>query len=277
MGEFIKLNKKHYFMYNNYIKDNFYSNLYLGLDFSTNFNNNKSNKKDGYFYGYVEDEKLLGVFVFSNNRILHLSFIDDKVLKKLDLIRAIKYYKPKIIKGKKENLNKVVNILKKSIGNISVNDYNIMKFEGNEEIIYREKSDSLNNELLNNSFEFLINVEKAFDRNPKLINETKYKLYNKYNKNEYFVYVKNDKIISQGLIENKGSDFVIIGSIYTEKKYRKKGYGEKIVKNLINEVKKRNKTPILLVKKTNIKAINLYKKLNFSNKSDFRIVELEIL
>lgn len=275
MGDFIQLTKEHKTLYNNYIEKYFYENLYLNLDFSKNFKYNPYDKKNGDFFGYFEKDILLGVFVFSNNGILHLSYIDDSVLKKLDLLRAIKKYKPKIIKGKKELIKKVVQVFEKSITNDKANDYYIMEYSGLPQNI--GSSSEITPQILNHSFDFLVNVERSFGRNPKLLNDIKTKLINKYNKKEYFAFVENGRIISQGMLENEGDNIIVIGSIYTKESYRKAGYGRKIVQLLINEVISRNKIPILLVKKENTVAINLYKSIGFKEKADFQILELEII
>lgn len=275
MGDFIQLTKEHKTLYNNYIEKYFYENLYLNLDFSKNFEYNPYDKKNGDFFGYFEKDILLGVFVFSNNGILHLSYIDDSVLKKLDLLRAIKKYKPKIIKGKKELIKKVVQVFEKSITNDKANDYYIMEYSGLPQNI--GSSSEITPQILNHSFDFLVNVERSFGRNPKLLNDIKTKLINKYNKKEYFAFVENGRIISQGMLENEGDNIIVIGSIYTKESYRKAGYGRKIVQLLINEVISRNKIPILLVKKENTVAINLYKSIGFKEKADFQILELEII
>jgi len=276
VGQFIRLKPEHKTIYNQYIENNFYENLYLNLDFNKDFKYSPYDKKNGHFYGYFEKDLLLGVFVFSNNSILHLSYVDDSVLKKLDLLRAIKKYKPKIIKGKKESIEKVVKVFENSIINYKVNDYDIMQHSGIEEFS-SGKSCHVTPQLLNKSFDFLVNVERSFERNPKLLNDIKTKLIKKYENNEYFAFQENERIISQGILENKGKNFIVIGSIYTDEKKRKRGYGKRIVQLLINEVINRGKIPLLLVKKENSVAINLYKQLGFQKKADFQIVELKII
>jgi len=276
VGKFIRLTKEHKDIYNTYIKEYFYENLYLNMDFSKNFEYNPYDKKNGRFFGYFEKKILLGVFIFSNNGILHMSYIDDSVLKKLDLLRTIKKYKPKIIKGKKERIEKVVNVFEKSIINERANNYYIMEYIGVSQRL-GIKSCVVTPQLLNHSFDFLVNVERSFERNPKLLNDIKTKLLEKYRRHEYFAFSDNEEIISQGMLENEGEDFIIIGSIYTRKNCRKKGHGKKIVQLLINEVISRNKKPILLVKKENINAVKLYKSIGFEVRADFQILELEII
>lgn len=275
MNKFIKLDKSHKKKYLEYIEKNLYNNLYLNLDFDKSLINHKNNKKSGDFYGYFSDEKLQGVFVFSNNNILHMSYLDNGVLKKLDLLRAIKFYKPKIIKGFKKQIKDLLDILNRSISSYKSNNYNIMEYsEKKFDLNYEFKS--LNRDIINNSLNFLINVEKSFGRNPKLINDIKKKVLEKSKKEEYFCIIKNDKIISQGMLENIGKRFIVIGGIYTEKIFRKKGYGTIIIKELVNEVLSRGKKPILLVNKENDNAFKLYKKLNFKLKNDFFIAEINI-
>lgn len=276
MGQFIRLTPGHKNIYNQYIENHFYENLYLNLDFSKDFKYNPYDKKNGHFYGYFEKKSLLGVFVFANNGILHLSYQDDSVLKKLDLLRAIKKYKPKLIKGKKELIEKVVKVFEKSITNDKVNNYYIMEYSGKAQPSH-ERPCYVTPQLINKSFDFLVNVERSFDRNPKLLNDIKTKLIKKCEANEYFAFEEEGRIISQGMLENKGEDFIVIGSIYTKADYRKQGYGKKIVQLLINEVISRGKKPLLLVKKENFPAINLYENLGFQKKADFEILELEII
>jgi len=277
MNEFIKLNYKHIKLYNEYIDRYFYENLYLALDFSKNFSNDKYEKKSGDFYGYIENGELLGVFVFSNNNILHLSFVDDGVLKKVDLLRSIKFYKPVIIKGKKDNLEKIAKLFEKSISKMKINDYYIMKYNNNNIMKENYSTDIINNDCINNSFEFLVDVEKAFDRNPKPLNDIRTKILKKNKLNEYFAYTNENRIIAQGMLENKGKNDIVIGGIYTDEKYRKQGYASKIVKKLVKEVINVDKFPILLVKKNNENAIDLYRKIGFATISDFRILELTII
>ncbi|MGM0379117.1 MAG: GNAT family N-acetyltransferase [Bacillota bacterium] len=275
MDEFIRLDKSHKKKYLEYIEKNFYNNLYLNLDFDKSLINHKKNKKSGDYYGYFSNGELKGVFVFSNNNILHMSYIDSGVLRKVDLLRAIKFYKPKIIKGFKKQVKELLDILNRSIKLYSSNHYNVMEYSKNF-FDLKYKFGYLDINIINNSFDFLIDVEKSFGRNPKLINDIKKKVLKKYKDEEYFCIIEDNKIISQGMLENIGEKFIVIGGIYTKKTFRKKGYGTIIIKKLVNEVLSRKKVPILLVNKKNKNAYNLYKKLNFKVLNDFFIAEVNI-
>lgn len=275
MSELIKLTKKYEKMYKNYINNNFYDNIYLAMDFSANLINDKNSKKSGDYYGFIKNEELLGVFVFSNSGILHMSYLDDEVLSKVDLLRAIKHYKPKVIKGSEENIQKLLKIIERSILEVKENSFEVMFYLG-KKIEKIEKTDDLTNLILNNSNEFLVNLEKKFGRNPKLLNEIRAKNLEKYAKNEYFCYEDSGKIIAQGMLENIGDEYIIVGAIFTVGRYRKKGFATKILKNMVNEVLKRDKKPILLVNKKNENAINIYLNNGFENVSKFYIVEIKI-
>lgn len=274
MSEIVKLTKAHTTAYQAYLQKCYYENLYLNLDFSQELINNPREKKSGHFYGFIKENDLKGVFVFANNGILHASFIDDEVLKKVDLLRALKHYKPKIIKGKKDVIDKIVYLVERSISKYQSNEFYIMEYNGDG--FACDSSDLLTEEVVTHSFDFLVTVEKSFNRNPRLLNDTRTKILLKAKKDEYFCYIRENSIVAQGMLENQGTESIVLGSIYTEKKHRHQGFGSKIVKNLVNTVLKKKKKPILLVKKSNVKAIRLYESLDFTKQSDFEIVEVKI-
>ena len=111
-------------------------------------------------------------------------------------------------------------------------------------------------------------------KNAKLSNICKYahnlkdeeiEKINDYVDKNILMEVKDYKIISINndiggslLIVNK-DDGILLDDIYIEDKYRNKGIGSSIIKNLLSK----NKLIYLWVYKENIKAISLYKKLNF--------------
>lgn len=75
------------------------------------------------------------------------------------------------------------------------------------------------------------------------------------------VYKKNNEIIgylNYSIIYDKAE----LNYIYVSEKYRKKGIGEKMIQYLLSECELCNNIT-LEVKKTNIPAINLYKKYGF--------------
>lgn len=74
----------------------------------------------------------------------------------------------------------------------------------------------------------------------------------------YKLILFEDKKIGCLLVLNK-EDGILLDEIYIEKEYRNKGIGTNIISNIL----KNNETVYLWVYKANIKAISLYKKLQF--------------
>lgn len=76
--------------------------------------------------------------------------------------------------------------------------------------------------------------------------------------NNYCNIVVDNKIVGCLLLTNK-DDGKLLDEIYLEEDYRDKGIGTKIIKNILDN----NDIVYLWVYKENVKAISLYKKLEF--------------
>ena len=76
--------------------------------------------------------------------------------------------------------------------------------------------------------------------------------------NDYCNIIVDNKIVGCLLLTNK-DDGKLLDEIYLEEDYRDKGIGTKIIKNILNN----NDIVYLWVYKENVKAISLYKKLEF--------------
>ena len=76
--------------------------------------------------------------------------------------------------------------------------------------------------------------------------------------NDYCNIIVDNKIVGCLLLTNK-HDGKLLDEIYLEEDYRDKGIGTKIIKNILNN----NDIVYLWVYKENVKAISLYKKLEF--------------
>jgi predicted GNAT family acetyltransferase len=113
------------------------------------------------------------------------------------------------------------------------------------------------------AIDFLIEAELAFGRSPKIINHLKQEIWEEAKASELFFLIENDKIVAQGAIELETSDYSQIGALYTAKNQRRHGYGEVVMKALIELVIKRKKTPVLYVSKKNMPAVQLYEKMGF--------------
>lgn len=93
---------------------------------------------------------------------------------------------------------------------------------------------------------------------------------NKYVKNavskslDNYVNIVIDNIIVGCLLVTRKDDGVLLDEIYLEEKYRNKGIGTSIIKDVL----KNNNVVYLWVYKENKKAISLYKRLGFKVKEE---------
>ena len=107
-------------------------------------------------------------------------------------------------------------------------------------------------------FDILSMDEKYFSNN---FDE---KFYLEYIKNQRVIVAENEKHIVGYILFNQILDEAEIYKIVVLKDFRKKQIAFKIFEFLLNELKKNNVKKIFLeVRKSNIPAINLYKKCEF--------------
>ena len=72
-------------------------------------------KNSGDFYGYFEEGILEGLFLFTNNKRFLLHFINNNVSKKVDLLKAIKHYKPEYMSGVTENVSIIWKMFERTV------------------------------------------------------------------------------------------------------------------------------------------------------------------
>ncbi len=265
----IKLNKSHDLDLKNYLIGNMNKTLEILRIYEKNgIKNSITNKHSGDYYGYFLDGKLEGILLFTNNKQLFLSYNNNKILDKLDLLILIKKYKPFRISGPKDEIYNLYLTINKVIKGIEVTLYNYMILDYSKNFI---KSDNVQiakpSDVMEN-LNFFLEVEKSFKRNHMTINMIKDKI-----KNNVYVLYKEDKIYAQGFIENKVAGYYQIGGIYTLNGYRKKGYAKEVLEYLIDYIKTEAKKPLLAVVADNTAAIKLYERYGFEKLVEFMVIE----
>ena len=104
-------------------------------------------------------------------------------------------------------------------------------------------------------------IEKMYGWNKKIEKENHRKYYSMTMNGKNIIELDNKKI---GLFwYGEEQDFIEINQIFILPKYQNKGIGGKIIIEIINTGKIKNKSIILGVLKSNVKAKNLYEKLGF--------------
>ncbi|KNF07514.1 putative acetyltransferase [Gottschalkia purinilytica] len=91
---------------------------------------------------------------------------------------------------------------------------------------------------------------------------------------EFIIAEKNNKMVAQACVQVYTHRTNQIGSVYTIKEERGKGYCKAIVSQMCTRIIARGKVPTLSVKKNNIPAVKAYTTLGFEYYDDYLIVRL---
>ncbi len=265
----IKLNKNNVSDLEDYLLHNMNNTIEILRAYEkTGIVNNSANKDSGDYYAYMVEGKIEGILLFTNNKQLFLSYNNKNMLKKFDLLKLIKEYRPIRISGSKEEVHALYLTMNRVFKDATIKNYHYMvldepkSFDKKDYIIMAKPSDVME-ELI-----FFLEVEKSFKRSHMTINKMKDKIKN----NIYILYKKNE-IYAQGFIENNVSEFYQIGGIYTSKNHRNKGCAGDVLEYLIDYIQSEDKKALLAVMAENHAAIKLYEKYGFKNLVEFMVIE----
>lgn len=266
---------------NKYIYQNFWGCIEIAKIFDKNGLKNKlSDKNSGDFLGFfTEENNLEGIFVFTNNKRFLLHVKNNDVTKKVDLLKAIKYYKPEYMSGPSQHVDLVWQMFERTVKRYKYSNSMYMvldnyqtlvnTFQHNQSIREASKDDA------KVQMKFFIELEKHFGRNHMTINQMQNRIIDRIGFKEYLVIDDGSRLVAQGFVEDKIKAFSQIGGIYTSPNYRKNGYAKSIVEHLSYYTVKQGNIPILAVLKDNVSAVKVYESLQFKAKVDFSIIEIE--
>jgi len=235
--------------------------------------------KNNYFYGHRVDGSLKGIFAFLDNGMFITYYEDDSILKKIVLLKTIKFHKPRYLLGAKSLLEPIWKILIKSVICLNHSKCHLMvlkenefnPFYSDETIIEASKFE------ISKAIDFLIEVEKSFGRKTNTVNELKKKIMDRSKNGDYLFLVKDDNVVSQAMIQLQSPLAGEIGGVYTIPACRGRGYGKFLVSKLCENLIKNNKIPLLIVDSENSSAINLYRSIGFKYYDDYLLIEVEII
>jgi len=264
-----------------YIYRNFWGCIEIAKIFDKNGLRNKlSDKNSGDFLGFfTEENNLEGIFVFTNNKRFLLHTRNSDVSKKVDLLKAIKYYKPEYMSGPSDHVELVWQMFERTVKRYKYSNSMYMVLEDYQPLVDQfEKNNSIREASKDDAkvqIKFFLELEKHFGRNHMTINQLQNRITDRIGFGEYLVIDDGIRVIAQGFIEDKIKAFSQIGGIYTSPKFRKNGYAKSIVEHLCYYSVKQGNIPILAVLKDNSSAIKVYESLQFKSKVDFSIIEIE--
>lgn len=234
----------------------------------------------GTFYGYLESDALKGLFYFSNKSVLALHCDDPKILGNLQLLKAIKHFKPKFVKGSQMSTDGIYKLMCRAVQSITENKSTLMIYENNDiqtKIIDGfEVITGKNNRIddLLTDLRFFIEVETHFGRQVKAINDIAKIFRHLIHQGNYYLIVKEQQIVAQGLIEDETQNMGILSGIYVNAQHRQKGLGHWITGELTKELIRRGKTPYLLVKNNNPNARKLYEKMGYQQVAGYSMLTI---
>lgn len=280
MSEIRKLSQEDHELVKKYIYKQFWPCIELAKVFDKNgLNNIKMNKNSGDFFGYFEDELLEGLFLFTNNKRFLLHFTNSNVTKKVDLLKAIRFYKPEFMSGVSENVSLIWKMFERTVKRYKYNNSMYMVLDTHNPINDLIEYEGLLREATiadaKKQVNFLIQLERHFGRSHMTINQLQQRIVDRHGKHEYFVIEKDEKVVAQGFVEDKINAFSQIGGIYTVPSNRGNRLGEVIVRSLSKTIIESGNIPILAVLKDNEPAVRLYERLHFKAVADFSIIEIE--
>ncbi len=238
-----------------------------------------SEKKKNSYYGYYFEKKLQGIFAFTNTGSLIPYYKKEDILNKIVLLKTIKKHKPKYLIGMTKMVEPLWSKLEKTTKLFKYDTCNYMVLNKEKfSHTFTDKSivDAKSYEF-SKAIDFLIEVEKAFGRNPNIINELKNKIYGRIDEEEYLYLLDSDRIVAQGMIQSTSSQMEEVGGIFTLDEYRGKGYGKALVSRLCQDIIDRGKNPYLIVSKINKRANDIYRHIGFEYYDDYLMIELQII
>ncbi len=262
-----------------YLKHHYWETAPLFQMFELNEATEISKVRDGFdVYICFENIELLGLIATSGNGLVLVHFLDERVKSKYHVLTTLKKLNPNCLKGDPKSVEIAKSILAKSILAQTDELYDWMAFNASKQQMVSHE------ELLNtlkqfaqeglsvlsadevpfqDMIPFLLEVEKCFNRNPLSINQLKKKMAQRIECEAYLVACWKGKVIGQGLLEYALPEHKLIGGLYTESKYRRKGIGRLMTTALSHAVLNMELTPALTVEENNKNAIHLYQSLGF--------------
>lgn len=276
MSNIVRMTENNHEMVSNYIYQNFWGCIEIAKIFDKNgLRNIISDKNAGTFLGFINDDDILeGLFVFTNNKRFLLHFINDDVTKKVDLLKAIKHFKPEYMSGASRQVEMVWQMFERTVKRYKYSNSMYMILEDQDLLdtsIVREAN--ISDAKL--QVKFLLEIEKSFERNHMTINQMQKRIHEREKTSEYLVIEENKKFVAQGFVEDKIQAFSQIGGVYTTADCRGKGYAKMIVSALCKAILSKGNIPILAVLQDNLPAVTAYESLGFVKTIDFSIIEIE--
>jgi len=229
------------------------------------------------YFGYVREKKLIGLVSFSITKTMTCHFEEDSIYSKLDFLKVIRQFKPTVIKAAKEDLARIKNVLTRVAICHEVEICEVMHV--NSQTFIKDKNVHgmvVDASLIpiRDAVPFLLDVEKAFGRNPLTVNQLKDKVGAIQN---YIYYIDKMDIKGQAVIEFETHDFAQLGGVYTLNAERGKGIGKRLTSVLTERMLDRGLHVNLLVMQSNKAAVKVYEDLGYTVVHELGFMAVEMI
>ncbi len=219
-------------------------------------------KRNGRLYLYLEDEEIKALIFFNNKGVMYFSNHSEQLYKKVDFLKTIHREAPKLVKGSFAEVDKLFYFLQRALKTFSFCPCLLMEYQAETKKLFSPYVMSGSKVNWQENGNFLIEVEKFFRKDALSINYLRQKLLSENEIDFYQVYY-DQQLKAQLIGEFSNYRYGILGGIYVDQKYRRKGIAQTLILAGVEEYAKRNLKSLLYVAKDNKKAINLYRKIGF--------------
>lgn len=268
MGEIIALDHSNIEWIIKYINENKWNTFTMtrGLNHDQ-LGRKVSIKRGSYYYGYLVDGEIQGIIFIDNANMMTAYFSDSSVYKKWDLLKILRHHRPKTVKGNLEVVKQIHAISDRTFSCEEPFQLDLMMFRKGKDLNCELEDDvAVVNPLsldFKDSLNFLLAVEKEFERTHLSINQIKEKVKEKASSGGYSFLIKGNQIVSQALVEFEGEDYALIGGIFTRVDMRNRGCGKTLSSIMTDRVLKSGKDCVLIVKTDNIGAKQVYENIGY--------------
>lgn len=237
--------------------------------------NDGSKRRCADYYGFFEDDKILGILPFYNLGSCIPHYIDD---------RAIEVFAEKMISREFEVLlgmagivNPLANIVNvhKTIKDDSDDSYyvndNFKPFKlGDVRIedvksLPKDKVIKFSKEMHETGFGRHISDE-----------EIEKSLQEKGDEETFLILSKDGEYVADANIQTYTDQICQVGGVYTSPDHRGNGYAKAVVSAICEIIVGRGKMPTLMVTKENTPAVKAYQALGFRHYDDYKIISYKI-
>ncbi len=222
-------------------------------------------KRNGRLYGYLVDEQLTALLFFNDKGIMYISNQSPELFAKVDFLKAIRRENPMLIRGRKEQVERVFYFLQRALKQFKFAETlllaapNAMPSGEQSAIVAANTID------WQRHAPFLVAVEKQFRNRPLIMNNLRNRLNGAtaLNLDFYSVYCAGERPIGQVVGEFSTWQYGIIGGLYVSPERRRSQLGSSLLAHAVKQYGARNLAALLYVAADNAAALALYDKLGF--------------